>query len=147
MRFSSKKNQSGFSVIEVIICLGIATVIILSIGKAIAATHQLDTASNVQEKALAYGKQAMEITTQIMNTNFITDVNILNNDPLLISIAPEVPFERTISMEPLCHDADSNLILCAPSALPTAEKITIIIKWQAQEKIRLTTIFTDWKNP
>jgi len=147
MDLENKKNQKGMSIIEVVICLGIAVVIIFSIGKALAATHRLDTASNVQEQALAYGKQAMEITTQIMTTNFVTDENILNNDPLLINTVPELPFTRIIIMEPLCHDIGGNLISCNPSELPTAEKITVIIKSQDLEKVRLTTIFTDWKNP
>jgi hypothetical protein len=147
MDLKDKKNQKGISIIEVVICLGIAVVIIFSIGKALAATHRLDTASGIQEQALAYGKQAMEITTQIMNTNFITDGNVLINDPLLIDATPALPFARTISMEPLCHDTNSNLISCNLSEHPTAEKITVIIKAQDLEKVRLTTIFTDWKNP
>jgi Tfp pilus assembly protein PilV len=144
-----KTNQAGVGVVEVIICLGIAAVIIFSISQALAATHRLDTASNVQEQALAYGKQAMEITTQIINTTFITDENVLNNDPSLSNTVPDAPFTREITIEQLCRDTLNNYISCNPPAIVPdgkTEKITTVIKWQGQEKVKFATIFTDWKN-
>lgn len=65
-----KNNQIGVSVVEVIICLGIAAVIIFSISQALAATHRLNTTSDSQEKALNYAKQSLEILTDTKNSQF-----------------------------------------------------------------------------
>lgn len=73
-----EKNNQGTILLEVLICIGIAVVLIFSIGKALAATHRLDTASSEKEMALAYARQSMEIMAEIKNNEFACVCNTIN---------------------------------------------------------------------
>ncbi len=57
-------NQSGVSVVEVLIALSMAGIIVASIGNALAATHRLTQSSELKQRATAYAKQITESITE-----------------------------------------------------------------------------------
>ena len=64
------KNKKGFGIVEVMIALGMASVILVSVGNALSSTHKLNRASEMKEKALSFAKQYLEIVTEIKNDQF-----------------------------------------------------------------------------
>lgn len=132
-------NNSGFSVIEVLISLAMAAIIITAIGSSLSSIHKLNTASAVKEKALAYAKQSMEAATDLKNKDFDDDLSSLD------SITLESPYTSDVDKELLSHDINGNLQSCVTNC--DAEKVTVTIKYQDEPKASLSTIFTNWKNP
>ncbi len=59
-----KKPQHGFSVIEVLISLGMVVLIVASIGTALAANNRLSQTGNAKDMALAYARESLEIVAQ-----------------------------------------------------------------------------------
>lgn len=64
------KQRPGFGIIEVLIALGMATIIIVSVGNTLAANDRLSTASLAKERALNYARQGLEIIQSIKNDAF-----------------------------------------------------------------------------
>lgn len=63
-------RRSGFSVIEVIIALGMAAVVISAVGNLTAATHRLTSSSGKEIQATAYAKQWLELISAQANQQF-----------------------------------------------------------------------------
>ncbi len=63
-------HPAGISVIEVMIALGIAVIIIISVGSLIISTHSLDTEASKQLQAIGYAKQWLEVVDVKRNAYF-----------------------------------------------------------------------------
>lgn len=66
----STHNQGGIGILEVIIAVGMATVLITSIGGALGANHRLTAAAEAKTDALAKAQEAIEIVTVIQHEAF-----------------------------------------------------------------------------
>ena len=129
------KNRKGASVIEVLLSIGLTAVLIASIGGSLAAVHRLNTASGVKEKATAYAEQAMELITEFKN-------NPNNNfsDPIASCTVASCPNSPTLESPYTC-----TCIVNSPD--PDRQNVTVAIQYDNKEKIRFSTIFTNWRNP
>lgn len=64
------RNPAGVSVIEVMIALGIAVIIVISVGSLIISTHSLDTEAGKQLQAVGFAKQWLEVVDVKRNDFF-----------------------------------------------------------------------------
>ncbi|MFH0952124.1 MAG: hypothetical protein V1838_02945 [Patescibacteria group bacterium] len=83
-----KTNNQGVSVIEIIIVIGMATILITSIGSAMAANNRLNNAGEMKSQALAYAKESMEIITEIKNDAFVCSCPGGNCPPTGVCLRP-----------------------------------------------------------
>lgn len=65
-----RRHPAGISVIEVMIALGIAVIIVISVGSLIISTHSLDTEASRQLQAVGFAKQWLEVVDVQRNTFF-----------------------------------------------------------------------------
>ncbi|KKW15220.1 MAG: hypothetical protein A2898_03640 [Candidatus Kerfeldbacteria bacterium RIFCSPLOWO2_01_FULL_48_11] len=70
MRRTDLHNQQGGAVIEVLISLGMAVILVTSIGKVLASSHASDTTSRLREEAVAYARESLEIISDMKNDAF-----------------------------------------------------------------------------
>lgn len=63
-------RRTGFGLIEVIIAIGMAAVIIASVGNTLAANDRLSTSSLAKEQALNYARQGIEVVQSIAQSTF-----------------------------------------------------------------------------
>jgi type II secretory pathway pseudopilin PulG len=66
----SARNKKGFSVVEILIAIGMAAIMIVSIGSALNSVHKLNSRSEVKEKALAFAKEYLEIINEAQSNLF-----------------------------------------------------------------------------
>lgn len=64
------RYPAGISVIEVMIALGIAVIIVISVGSLIISTHSLDTEATKQLQAVGFAKQWLEVVDVQRNALF-----------------------------------------------------------------------------
>jgi len=76
----SKKQQPGFSVVEVIVAITMAGIIVGSINSLLASTHRLDRAGEMKEKASALAKQSLEIISDIQDEAFACRCDDIDDD-------------------------------------------------------------------
>lgn len=63
-------DRPAFGIIEVLIAVGMAAVIIVSIGSALAANDRISGTSSRREQALHYARQALEVVHQVKDQSF-----------------------------------------------------------------------------
>jgi Tfp pilus assembly protein PilW len=66
----TERHPAGISVIEVMIALGIAVIIVISVGSLIISTHSLDTEASKQLQAVGFAKQWLEVVESKSNYFF-----------------------------------------------------------------------------
>ena len=66
----TRRHPAGVSVIEVMIALGIAVIIVISVGSLIISTHNLDTEAKKQLQATGFAKQWLEVVDVKRNDYF-----------------------------------------------------------------------------
>lgn len=66
----TRRHPAGISVIEVMIALGIAVIIVISVGSLIISTHSMDTEASKQLQAIGYAKQWLEVVDVQRNDLF-----------------------------------------------------------------------------
>jgi hypothetical protein len=66
----TRRHPTGVSVIEVMIALGIAVIIVISVGSLIISTHSLDTEASNQLQAVGFAKQWLEVVDVKRNDFF-----------------------------------------------------------------------------
>lgn len=66
----SDKNQKGIAILEVILAIGVASLVIVSVGQSLSSMHKLTGKSETNEKALAYAKEYLEIINDTKNIEF-----------------------------------------------------------------------------
>lgn len=67
---SINAKRRGFSVIEVIIALGMAAIVSAAVGNLIVSTHRLDGSSGLATQATAYARQWLDILPTQANQDF-----------------------------------------------------------------------------
>ncbi|MDD5039947.1 MAG: hypothetical protein PHY34_02245 [Patescibacteria group bacterium] len=147
-------NKKGISAVEVLISIGMAGVMIVSIGMAMSAIHRLNTSSSNKEQALAYAKESIEIITENQQALFgcrpasgtctcphqITGYDSCwvetSNSPVAgTETITDTEFSRMIAIENLGGDANR-------------KKITAQVNWIEKGNTKstsLTTTLTAWK--
>ncbi|MFA5070564.1 MAG: hypothetical protein WC528_04765 [Patescibacteria group bacterium] len=146
MRNSFSIKNKGFSVVEILVAVSMAGIMIVSIGGALNSIHKLNARSEINEKAIAYAKQTLELVTDLKNHDFDADLSSVD------SLALETGFTRpspAVTVTPLCRDGNGNIMSACGASVPDGktEKVTVIIQYSGTEKAKLSTIFTDWRIP
>jgi Tfp pilus assembly protein PilV len=70
MRQAFRHHQRGLSVVEVLIALGLAAVIVASVGNALAAANRAGVASGNRDQASALAQEVLEVVTSIQAKSF-----------------------------------------------------------------------------
>ncbi|MFH1207565.1 MAG: hypothetical protein V1668_03080 [Patescibacteria group bacterium] len=160
-----KKFQHGFSVIEVLISLGMVVLIVASIGTALAANNRLGQTGNAKDQALGFARESIETLTQQANMYFSCGTpncwKVFNHNPYKIDsannlvsgtetlTAGQVTFTRTINIKDLQRDASGVIV---PSGNPdnfNSKEVTVTVAWSQNgqpKNVTLSTILTRWKN-
>lgn len=166
-----KKTQHGFSVIEVLISLGMVVLIVASIGTALAANNRLSQTGNAKDQALAYARESMETMTQQAQTFFakcdppspncwnggynglltyyINSANLLiqGTEPPLTT--GQVSFTRSIYIKDLQRDVNGNIVDTGGTIDANSKQVTVTVRWSQNgqpKTVTLSTILTRWKN-
>ena len=142
MKKINQKNQKGIAILEVILAVGMAGIIIVSIGQSLSSMHKLTTKSEINEKASAYARQAME-TIDVLKNNDFTD----NLSSLSFSFDPGFNLVVPVQESFYCHDTSGNIMTSCGTQTPDSEKITVIINYDGTKRAELSTIFTNWRHP
>lgn len=162
-----KKSQHGFSVIEVLISLGMVVLIVASIGTALAANNRLSQTGNAKDVASAYARESMETLTQQASTYFacfgtpncwnqfsVSGPYYINSSNQLVSgsdnpTSSQVVFTRTITIIDLQRDANGNIVDTGGTVDANSKQVTVTVKWSQNgqpKEVTLSTILTRWKN-
>ncbi len=145
-------NKKGISVIEVLISIGMAGVMIVSIGMSMSAIQRLNKSSSYKEQALAYAKESIETITEQQQTLFGCDTtagpcscsplpgytSCWVDNPAVASEGqiPNTVFTKKVTVENIAGDLNR-------------KKITTEISWTEKNNTKTTrfsTIITAWKN-
>jgi type II secretory pathway pseudopilin PulG len=142
-------KRPGMSVIEVLMALGMASIMIFSVGNLVTATNRLSTASTAQEQAslIAQG-QLEQIMSFANNPSTAGTIFSAANDgskkySLNTSGSPWTLQEVT------SPPATAWLTLSADPTDPNIQTVTSYSEWMNGGRTNtesMTTILTDWKN-
>lgn len=154
--------------IEVLISLGMITLIVASIGAALTANNRLGQAGSTKDQALAYARESMEVVAQQANSffaqcpgnlncwiafdstqpYFITDANTLVAGTETLNTG-QMTMTRSITFTDLRRDANGDIVASGGTVDPSSKKVTVVVSWvqHGQSKnVTLSTILTRWKN-
>ena len=163
---SKLHNKKGFSVVEILIAIGMTAIMIVSIGGALNSVHKLNKTSEIKEKALAYAKEYIEIINAVQNDEFgckCTDPACSNclciPMPNYTSCWLATPgsdlnakyYINTVNQQLLIGietvGSYNRWINIKNLAGPNKKQIDVTVQEQATGKeVKLSTILTAWKN-
>ncbi|MFH0820115.1 MAG: hypothetical protein V1892_03725 [bacterium] len=71
-----KKHPKGYIILEVILVIGMVSLIVLSVGKILDTLIRLNKISESQSKALSFAQESLEIMNAIGPANFVCSCNL-----------------------------------------------------------------------
>lgn len=145
----SPTQRPGMSVIEVLVALGMASILIFSVGNLVSATHRLNSASASEEKAVLVAQAQLEQLASFAN------------DPAtagsVFSAANDGSKKYYINttqllwvLEDVTAASPTNWItITATAGDANVQNVTSFAKWTngtVTHQEQISTIITDWKN-
>ncbi len=136
---SSKPNlSSGYSIIEVIIAMGLAMIVVpvIILGAVTARDGKLQQTQRVQAVALA--SEASEVIKALRNDNWsnisangVFHPTITNGNWVFASGSEVVDgFTRSITISDVNRDASGNIVTTGGTLDPSTKKITLTVTWE-----------------
>ena len=73
------KNNNGFSILEVVVAIGIISLFVVSIAKVLQTVDRLNVLSEKKDSAVNYAQESIEIVSEIKNDLFVCSCNSGDN--------------------------------------------------------------------
>lgn len=156
--YKKLKNKKGFSIVEVLLAMAVFAVITVGILYMSIDTIQRDTKISVNQEALLYAQEGLEVVRNIGDRNFLSlasgDHGLeLDSGEWNFIVAPEVVdeyYDRTVHVEDVYRDESGNIDEEAGTFFdPDIKKITTQIEWLEggilPKSVELSTYVTNWK--
>ncbi len=140
-------QRPGMSVIEVLVALGMASILIFSVGNLVSATHRLDSASAAQEKAVLLAQQQLEQLASYPKDLATASLIFIDHGAVFFQF--DTTSGSLVLNEFAIQPSDHWFTMSTAGIDPNVQNITSFAEWTSgsfthQEK--LSTIMTDWKN-
>lgn len=140
-------QRPGMSVIEVLVALGMASILIFSVGNLVSATHRLDSASAAQEKAVLLAQQQLEQLASYPKD--IATASLIFKDHGAVFFQFDTTSGSLVLNEFATQPTDHWFTMSTVGMDPNVQSVTSFAEWKSgslTHQERLSTIITDWKN-
>jgi type II secretory pathway pseudopilin PulG len=154
-------NTRGMAIVEVLVAIGILSLLIVTFGKAIHSINQMNRISELRTRAQELAQQSIEVVIsrkpELFLHNYGGDFNLPASDPWIPQLPADrepVPgepnFARKINIADARRDTVTNDISAGGTIVDDKTKIITATVWYTENgrvhELNLRTILTKWEN-
>lgn len=139
------KNSSGQSLLEMLVVLGMVTVLVTSIVAGSTVSLRNQQASKLRDTALAYAQKGLELVRTLKNSDWDTFVEYAGS----FCLDADGTYTRYVdSCESLLDDTYTRVVTFTWDAANERMAVDMVVSWTASTKTyttKLDTYYTNWK--